>query len=227
MISQNLENVFKKIENSALRSNRDPQEIKLIAVTKKVSIHNILECIKAGVNIIGENYVQEALSKIEKLPSHIEWHMIGHLQRNKVKYIIESCSMIQSVDSIELAEEISKRGKQINKIMPILIEVNQGEELTKTGVKNKDDIIKLVQHILTLPNLSLKGLMSIPPFFINPEDVRPFFRQLRELKDEINKIIPKANLTELSMGMSNDFEIAIEEGATMVRIGRAIFGERI
>lgn len=224
-------NIMKRISHAAMRAGRSPEEIKLIAVTKKVEIDTIKEAIDSGLRIFGENRVQEAQKKIQDLKfmiqnTNIEWHLIGHLQKNKVKYAVQLFDLIHSVDSIELAEEINKRAEKIGKIQRILIQVKLSEEETKHGVL-EEDLIPLIERINKLKNLKLEGLMTMPPYFEDPEKVRPYFKRLREIRDNINSsLVTHYPLLELSMGMSNDFEVAIEEGATMVRIGTAIFGER-
>lgn len=211
-----------------MRAGREPEEIKLIAVTKTVNISTICEAIEIGLRIFGENRVQEAQNKIEDLKlkfhnANIEWHMIGHLQKNKAKYAVQLFDLIHSVDSAELAKEIDKYAEKIQKIQRILLQVKLSHEDTKHGA-SEDDLQRLLYEIMGLKNLKLEGFMTIPPFFDESEDARPYFKRLRELRDKFQA--KGFNLPELSMGMSGDFEIAIEEGATMVRIGTAIFGER-
>lgn len=224
----NIKNTFRKIAYASLRAERDPYDVKLVAVTKTVSFERIKETIDLGLRVFGENKVQEAQEKIEKIRSEvtdcvIEWHMVGHLQKNKAKTAVQLFDLIHSVDSIELAQEINKHAGKIGKIQKVLVQVKLSEEETKHGV-SKDNLMDLIKHITELKNLSLEGLMTMPPFFDKAELARPFFKQLRELS---NKIQEKGyRLPELSMGMTNDFEVAVEEGATIVRIGTAIFGER-
>jgi pyridoxal phosphate enzyme (YggS family) len=212
------------MELAARRGGRNIGEITLVAAAKDVELKKIKEAIAAGVRVFGENYVQEAREKIEKTKRHhLSWHFIGHLQKNKAKYAVELFDVIQTVDSIELAKELSKRAK---KPIAVLIEVNIAGEKTKAGVGAKQ-VAKLARQIAELENLALKGLMAIPPYYEDPEMSRPFFVTLRRLAERINKEkIPGVFLHDLSMGMSHDFEMAIEEGATIVRIGTAIFGER-
>ncbi|MFN3740813.1 MAG: YggS family pyridoxal phosphate-dependent enzyme [Thermodesulfovibrionales bacterium] len=222
-------NVFKCISHAAMRAGRNPEEIKLIAVTKTVPSEKIIEAIEAGLRIFGENRVQEARDKIPEIMLRcpditLSWHMIGPLQKNKAKYAVKLFDMIHSVDSKELAIEINKQAEKINKIQEILIEVKLSPEETKHGIR-AEELFELLEFTTTLKNLEVKGLMTIPPYSDNSEDSRPYFRRLRKLLEEANtKGFP---LKELSMGMSGDFEIAVEEGATMVRIGTAIFGERL
>ncbi|WP_273040395.1 YggS family pyridoxal phosphate-dependent enzyme [Thermodesulfovibrio thiophilus] len=227
MLTARISSVFKKITYAALRSGRNPEEIKLIAVTKSQPIDKIIESVDLGLRVFGENKVQEAKQKIEKLNEfnfNIEWHMIGHLQSNKVKEAVRLFEIIHSVDSDKLAILIDKEASKIKKIQRALIQVKLSEEETKYGIKEYavEEIFKLSKK---LKYLQIEGLMTIPPYFVNPEDTRPYFRKLRQIKEELSqKGYP---LQELSMGMSNDFEVAIEEGSTMVRIGTAIFGPRI
>jgi len=189
--------------------------------------NTVREAITAGVNILGENYIQEAKDKINTLSSYpVSWHFIGHLQSNKAKYAVKLFDMIHTIDSLKLAHELNKQAKKINKIQQILIQINISMESTKSGI-HEEDAQKLIKEISSFENLSIKGLMTMPPFFNNPEKARPYFSALRDLRDKIrNKVIKNINMQELSMGMTDDFEVAIKEGATFVRIGTAIFGER-
>lgn len=210
---------------AALRVGRSPEEIKLIAVSKSVSIDKILEAADLGLRFFGENRVQEAKEKIEKIRDfNIEWHMIGHLQTNKAKDAVKLFSMIQSVDSERVAKAIDREAQKIGKVQRVLIQVKLSDEESKYGVEEKE-LTKLLEVCQNLKNITVEGLMTIPPYFENPEDVRPYFRKLREIRDSLLPRYPY--LKELSMGMSHDFEVAIEEGATMVRIGTALFGQRI
>ncbi|GAB6183444.1 YggS family pyridoxal phosphate-dependent enzyme [Thermodesulfovibrio hydrogeniphilus] len=196
-----------------------------MAVSKSQPIEKIIEAADLGLRIFGENRVQEAKSKIEKIRDFdIEWHLIGHLQTNKVKEAVKLFTVIHSLDSDRLALAINKEAEKINKTQRVLIQVKLSEEETKYGVK-EEEVEKLCELCLNLKNLQVEGLMTIPPYFENPEDVRPYFRKLREIRDSLSQKYPL--IKELSMGMSHDFEVAVEEGATMVRIGTAIFGERI
>ncbi|MEN2994341.1 MAG: YggS family pyridoxal phosphate-dependent enzyme [Thermodesulfovibrio sp.] len=232
MLSERISSVSKKITYAALRAGRNPEEIKLIAVTKSQPIDKIKEASQFGLRIFGENRVQEAKAKIQQLRDffdqwkmNIEWHMIGHLQSNKVKDAVRLFTMIQSLDSEKLAVLINKEAEKINKIQRVLIQVKLSEEESKYGVK-EEEVERLIESCLNLKNIKVEGLMTIPPYFENPEDVRVYFRRLRKIRDELNKKGYNF-IKELSMGMSNDFEVAIEEGSTMVRIGTAIFGQRI
>jgi pyridoxal phosphate enzyme (YggS family) len=222
-IRENLLKVMERIERAARKAGRDPREIKLVAVSKTVEAARIKEAIEAGVSILGENYVQEAQKKIEEIGRQVAWHFIGHLQTNKAKYAVRLFDMIHSVDSLPLAEELSRRAEQVGQVTKVMIEVNISGEATKFGT-DEEKVSIIVRGILNLSNLSLEGLMTMPPYFDSPEMSRPYYIKLRELKEKMMKEgIP---LKELSMGMSNDFEIAIEEGATYVRVGTAIFGAR-
>lgn len=222
-IKENLYRVMERIERAALRSGRDPKGIKLVAVSKTVEVDRIREAIEAGASILGENYVQEAKEKIEEIGRQVAWHFIGHLQTNKAKYAAGLFDMVHSVDGVALAEELNRRAEKIDRRIRILVEVNLSGEVTKFG-SEESEVTKLVERILQLKNLSLGGLMTMPPYFDDPEMSRPYYVRLREMKERlVQKGIP---LEELSMGMSNDFEVAIEEGATFVRVGTAIFGPR-
>lgn len=225
---ERIKNVYRKIASSAIRSGRNPEDVKLIAVTKTVPVDRIKEAIELGLRIFGENRVQEAKEKIERIKKDcpdciIKWHMVGHLQKNKAKLAVELFDMIHSVDSIELAELINKYSERNMKTQDILIQVKLSPEESKHGI-DKKKLIEFLKNIASYKNLNVLGLMTIPPYFENPEMSRPYFKELRILKGEAESYGFK--LPELSMGMTNDFEIAILEGATMVRIGTAIFGER-
>jgi hypothetical protein len=214
---------MERIERAAQRSKRDPSEIRLVAVSKTVEAARIKEAIEAGVSILGENYVQEAKKKIEEIGKPVAWHFIGHLQSNKAKYVVHLFDMIHSLDSIPLAEELNRRAEQTDRRIKVLIEINLSGEGSKFGT-DEGKILNLAKRILQLNHLSLEGMMTMPPYFDSPEMSRPYYIKLRELKERLVKEgIP---MKELSMGMSNDFEIAIEEGATYIRVGTAIFGPR-
>jgi pyridoxal phosphate enzyme (YggS family) len=228
MLIENASNILKKISHAAMRAGRSPDEVKLIAVTKAVGAETIKDAIDAGLRIFGENRVQEARDKISNLKfeisnSNVQWHLIGHLQKNKAKYAVQLFDLIHTVDSGELAEELNKQAEKIGKIQRVLVQVKLSEEETKHGA-SEDELIPLLEKISSLNNLKLEGLMTMPPYFEDAEKARPYFRRLREIRDNAEE--KGFKLPELSMGMSNDFEVAIEEGATMVRIGTAIFGER-
>jgi pyridoxal phosphate enzyme (YggS family) len=224
----NISSVYKRISHAAMRAGRSPEDVKLIAVTKTVSVEKIMAAIDAGLRAFGENRVQEAQKKVlsEELQAasgRIEWHLIGHLQRNKVKYAVQLFDLIHSVDSEELAREIDRYAGKIGKVQDILVEVKLSGEATKHGILGTR-LSELLKTIQGLKYLNLRGLMTIPPFFDDPDKARPFFRELHDLRDGM--AAEGISLPELSMGMSGDFEVAIEEGATMVRVGTAIFGER-
>jgi pyridoxal phosphate enzyme (YggS family) len=222
-IRENLLRVTERIEKAARRVGRDPVEIKLVAVSKTVETARVKEAIEAGVSILGENYVQEAQKKIEEIGKPVAWHFIGHLQSNKAKYAVRLFDMIHAIDSLTLAEELNRRAEQVGQVAKVMIEVNISGEATKFGT-DEEKVFSIVRGILNLSHLSLEGLMTMPPYFDLPEMSRPYYTKLRELKEwMVREGIP---MKELSMGMSNDFEIAIEEGATYVRVGTAIFGER-
>jgi pyridoxal phosphate enzyme (YggS family) len=226
-IAENIKAIEARIAATAARAGRKPSSVKLVAVTKNVDPEKIKEAAAAGAAILGENRVQEAREKIEQLGAIASWHLIGTLQSNKAKYAVKLFDMIHSVDSIGLAREIDKQAAKIGKIQDVLIEVSIAGEETKAGAAI-EGVMALVREAAGLRNISIKGLMTIPPFLDDPEAVRPYFRTLRELAARIaNENIPGVSLQELSMGMSYDFEVAIEEGATMVRVGTAIFGERL
>ncbi|MCC4327270.1 YggS family pyridoxal phosphate-dependent enzyme [Limosilactobacillus reuteri] len=219
--------VQEKIIAACKRSGRDPQEVQLLPVSKNHPAADIAELYKVGWNDFGENYVQELDKKHDELPADINWYMIGHLQRNKVKYIADYVTMIQSVDSLKLMNTIEKEGRKHDRIIPILIEVNVGEEESKFGVKpTLQDCMELAEASLQLPHVKLRGLMTSAPYYDDPEKTRPIFRRLRELRDEMNNQNDQLKLDVLSMGMTHDYEIAVEEGSTCVRVGTAIFGPR-
>jgi pyridoxal phosphate enzyme (YggS family) len=225
-IRDNLLRVVERMDQAARRTGRDPGEIKLIAVSKTVELARIREAIKAGVTILGENYVQEAREKIEEIGHGVQWHMIGHLQKNKAKHAVTLFDYIHSIDGIALAQEIDRRAAQKGKRVRVLGEVNLSGEASKFGI-DSEAVVDLIRHVASLKHISIEGLMTMPPYFDEPEKARPYFIRLRELRDRIQKEgIEGVRMDELSMGMSGDFEVAIEEGATMVRVGTAIFGER-
>jgi PLP dependent protein len=225
-VKANIQRIRSAIAGAALRARREVSDIRLMAVTKTVDDDRIMEAIEAGVDIIGESYVQEAKRKIEKMGRNIEWHLIGHLQSNKAKYAVKLFDMIHSVGRMDLAVELDGRAGAADLAVKILIEVNISGEKTKSGVPYKD-AMQLIREISSLDNLSIEGLMTMAPWFDNPEDARPYFAALRELRDRIiGENINRVKMRELSMGMSGDYEVAVEEGATIVRVGRSIFGER-
>ncbi len=225
-VAANIARVRNAIADAASRSGRAASDVRLMAVTKTVDDERIMEAIAAGVDMIGESYVQEAKRKIEKMGRRLEWHMIGYLQGNKAKYAARLFDMIHSVDRIELARELDRRAKAVGNVMKILIEVNISGEGTKSGVPYRD-AMQLIRDVASLNNLSVQGLMTMPPWFDDPEDARPYFVALRELRDRvIDENLNRIEMRELSMGMSGDYGVAVEEGATIVRVGRTIFGER-
>ncbi len=224
-VAENLQGIRERIERAAARSHRNAEDITLIAVTKTVAAERINEAIQAGVEIIGESRIQEAMDKRENIRP-VSWHMIGHLQTNKVKYAVRIFDMIQSVDSIHLAREINKRCASADRKMPVLIEINTSGEESKYGCA-PGKAPELVHAISEMKNLQIRGLMTIGLFSDDPDVVRPCFVSLRQLAERITEMkIPGVGMDILSMGMSSDFELAIEEGSTMVRIGSAIFGAR-
>lgn len=226
-IQQNINQIQKRIEAAAQRSGRKKEDILLLAVSKTIDVERIKEAVACGLKELGENKVQEILEKYEPMGEEVKWHLIGHLQTNKVKYIIDKVKLIHSVESLKLAEEISKRAKKANKVMDILIEVNMAAEESKFGVA-PEDTLSLIQKIALLDNICIRGLMTVAPFVENLEENRECFRRMKQLSVDINaEKIDNVYMDILSMGMSNDFEVAIEEGATIVRVGTSIFGRRI
>jgi pyridoxal phosphate enzyme (YggS family) len=228
-VKANITRILNNIAKAALISGRNPSDVKLMAVTKTVGDDRIMEAVDAGISLIGENYVQEAARKkglLEQTGKQAEWHMIGRLQTNKAKYAVNLFAMIHSLDRLELAVELNRRAKAAERIVKVLIEVNTGGELTKSGVPIAE-AMDLTKAAATLENLSIEGLMTMPPWFSDPEKSRPYFAALRNLRDKIAEAnIPRVVMRELSMGMTDDYGVAVEEGATIVRIGRGIFGER-
>ena len=224
MVVENLAKVEKKICAACERAGRKREEVTLIAVSKTKPVSMIEELLPGGTRDFGENKVQELCDKYEQLPKDIRWHLIGHLQRNKVKYVVDKACLIHSVDSLRLAEAISAEGQKKGITVPVLIEVNVAGEETKFGVK-PEEAEGLIREIAKLPSISVQGLMTIAPYVENPEDNRVHFASLKKLCVD-NKNIDNVSMDILSMGMTGDYEVAIEEGATMVRVGTGIFGER-
>jgi len=225
-IAENVARVRERMEAAARRAGRDPGKVRLVAVSKTVDAARIRQAIEAGVNLLGENYVQEAQKKVEELGHGAGWHFIGHLQSNKARVAVRLFDWVHSLDSLRLAEELNRAAQQQSRVLPVLLQVNLGQEATKFGAQ-EDEVIRLLEKMASLPGISVKGLMTMPPYFENPEESRPYFRALRELNEAISRRgIPGVLMEELSMGMSNDFEAAVEEGATLVRLGTAIFGPR-
>lgn len=226
MVKENLAQVRDNIKRACEKAGRNPEEITLISVSKTKPVPMLEEAYAAGSRDFGENKVQEITDKYPQLPEDIRWHMIGHLQRNKVKYIIDKVSLIHSVDSLRLAQEISSQAQKKQVDVNILVEVNVAGEESKFGIAC-EETLQLIEEISILPHVHVKGLMTIAPFVANPEDNREYFRQIRELAVDIGKKnIDNVNMSVLSMGMTGDYMVAIEEGATMVRVGTGIFGER-
>lgn len=227
-ISNNVKQVCEHINHAAAASRRDPKEIALVAISKTFPVEAISEAAEAGLRRFGENRLQEAEPKISSLVASraLEWHLVGHLQSNKAKRAVQLFEVIHSVDSIKLAQKLSQSCVELEKSVSVLIQVNLGLEQTKSGARS-EQVEEIVDQVARLPGLRLDGLMTIPPFFENPDQSRPFFAQLRELRDRIESAHPGSlGRKHLSMGMSHDFRVAIEEGATIVRIGTAIFGSR-
>ena len=228
-IKDNLKRVNESIEKAIIKASRK-DKVQLIAVSKKMEVEKIEVAIEAGHRTFGENYVQEAVSKIESLKRHenLEWHFIGALQSNKAKFCIDSFRLVQTVDRESVANALSKEALKRNvKDFPVLLEINLGNEKTKSGM-SVEIIKEFIEKLATLEGIKIKGLMAIPPYFDEPEDSRPYFAKLKELFEQIkSKKIPNVEMVELSMGMSNDYHIAVEEGATIVRVGTAIFGQRV
>ena len=226
MLRDNLAQVEHNMEEACRRAGRDRSEVTLIAVSKTKRVETLQEAYDLGVRVFGENKVQEMADKYEVLPKDIQWHLIGHLQRNKVKYIIDKAVLIHSVDSLRLAQTIEKEAEKHNLTAHILIEVNVAREESKFGIF-PEDLESLVDEIAKLPHIQVDGLMTIAPFVPDPEENRPVFRELRKLSVDISaKKVDNVNMSVLSMGMTNDYQVAIEEGATMVRVGTGIFGAR-
>lgn len=226
MVKENLVEVKENIRIACEKSGRTPEEVTLIAVSKTKPISMIEEAYRDGNRDFGENKVQEILDKYPVLPADIRWHMIGHLQRNKVKYIIDKVYLIHSVDSLRLAEEISSQAVKKQVDVNILVEINIAQEESKFGI-SRIEALQLVEDIAKLPHIYIKGLMTVAPFVENPEENREYFQQIKKLSvDIMKKNIDNVNMSVLSMGMTGDYMVAIEEGATMVRVGTGIFGER-
>jgi hypothetical protein len=224
MIADNIRSLRDRIAEKCIKVNRNPEEIKIIAVSKNFGVNEILETLKEGIHDFGENKAQDLDAKFANLGNKVTWHFIGHLQRNKVRFVVNSADYIHSVDSLQIAMEINKRAEKINKVQKILLQIKTSNEETKSGISNENEIIDIANYCKDLKNTELAGLMTISPLTDDQNLVRKSFKYLSNLKDNL-----KSNgifLNELSMGMTDDFEIAIEEGATMLRIGTAIFGER-
>lgn len=226
MLEKNYDNVLNNIKDACLKSNRDLQDVALIAVSKTKPVEMLQTIYDHGCRNFGENKVQELVDKYEIMPKDIKWHMIGHLQRNKVKYIVDKVALIHSVDSLRLAEEISKEALKKNVLVNILVEVNVANEESKFGTDLTEAVL-LVEEIAKLPGIHIKGLMTIAPYVENSEENRQYFAQLHQLSVDITKKkLHNVDMDVLSMGMTGDYQVAVEEGATLVRVGTGIFGER-
>ncbi|MBW2653675.1 MAG: YggS family pyridoxal phosphate-dependent enzyme [Deltaproteobacteria bacterium] len=226
-IKNNFDRINKEIMSTALSCGRNIDTIQLIAVSKRKSVETIMEGIKAGAKHFGENYIQEAVEKIDRIGKDgIYWHFIGHLQSNKAKFAVQYFDYIHTVDTLKLAKAIDQQAKKIDKVQKILVQVNISEEKTKSG-SNTKDTLQLAEQISLFKNLSLQGLMCMPPYFLDPEKARIYFKQLDHIKERIIALkLDNVSMEHLSMGMSNDFKVAIEEGSTMVRVGTSLFGGR-
>ena len=227
MIKENVAEVEARIQAACERAGRRREEVTLIAVSKTKPVRDIYEVMETGIKDFGENKVQEMCDKMEMIQQPLNWHMIGHLQRNKVKYIVDKATLIHSVDSLRLAQQISQEAQKKSVESNILIEVNVAEEESKFGLSTAE-VIQMAEEISKLPSVHIKGLMTVAPFTDNPEENRPYFRNLKQLAVDIaEKNIDNVTMSVLSMGMTGDYEVAIAEGATMVRVGTGIFGARI
>ncbi|MFH1154567.1 MAG: YggS family pyridoxal phosphate-dependent enzyme [Pseudomonadota bacterium] len=226
-IRENLSTITSAIRTAALSCGRNPDDVTLVGVSKKQSVAAVIEGIRAGVSILGENYIQEAVEKIEAVSDlDVSWHFIGHLQSNKAKLAVRYFDLIHTVDSLKLAKAIDRQARAVGKVQPILLQVNISNEQTKSGT-DPQEAVALARGMAGMENIALKGLMCMPPFFDDPDRARPFFRALADIRKAIvREAIPGVSMDHLSMGMSGDFQVAIQEGATLVRIGTALFGER-
>ena len=225
-ISENIENIRKNIDAACKRSGRDPKDVLLLAVSKTVDVDRIKVAVDCGLNSLGENRVQEIMEKYEPMGENVKWHLIGHLQTNKVKYIIDKVELIHSVESIKLAEEINKQAKKHNLVMDVLVEVNMADEESKFGVK-PEETESFIRELALMDNIRVRGLMTVAPNVENGEENRVYFRNMKQLLVDINaKNINNINMDILSMGMTGDYETAVDEGATIVRVGTGIFGKR-
>jgi pyridoxal phosphate enzyme (YggS family) len=225
-IQENVKQIRERIAEAALRSGREPEEVRLVAVTKTVEPERVAEAVEAGVRVLGENYVRETQKKQEGVVGSAQWHLIGHLQSNKAKLAVRLFDVCETVDRPKIIRVLEEHATQEGKRMDVLIQVNLFGEVSKSGAP-PDQVLSLVEKVAACEHLCCTGLMTIPPFFDEPERARAGFAALRRLRDEIQPVCPSSvDLRELSMGMSGDFEVAVEEGATLVRIGTAIFGSR-
>lgn len=232
-IKNNLESILVRIEIAAQTAGRSPQSVRLVVVTKGHSIERIQAALAGGATRLGENYVEEALDKMARLPiqNGVEWHMIGHIQSRKARQIAEYFDFVHSLDSYKLAARLDRFLEGFGRRMPVLLECNVSGESSKYGfaawdLEQRHTLLEIASQIAALPNLDLCGLMTMPPYFDDPETARPYFRELAKLRDYLGEQMPEADWSELSMGMSGDFEVAIQEGATLVRVGQAILGVR-
>jgi|SRR5208283_3900225 len=228
MLLTNASELFKRMSRAAMRAGRNPEEVRLVAVTKTVDVKDIVEAMEAGLRIFGESRIQEAQKKVmddrlSEMRAGMEWHFIGHLQKNKAKYAVSMFDLIHTVDSVSLAEDLNREAEKVGKNQRVLVQLKLSEEGSKRGVFEQE-LASLLERIHGLANLKLEGLMGMPPYFEDPKNTRQYFRRLRKRRDMAE--VEGFHLPELSMGMSHDFEVAIEEGATLVRIGSALFGER-
>jgi pyridoxal phosphate enzyme (YggS family) len=225
-VAGNYRTVVSRIKEASARVGRDARGVKLLAAAKSQSVDAVRAAISAGVTLIGENYVQEAQAKKDQIPSPVEWHMIGHLQRNKARAAVDLFDVIETLDSLTLARELDKEGERRSKRVRTLVEINLAGEESKSGIA-KNQVKNLLDEVGKLAHVAVEGLMTVPPFRENPEGVRHYFRELCELREELTNLrVPNVRLKELSMGMTHDYAIAIEEGATIVRIGTGLFGPR-
>lgn len=225
-IKENIKSVREKMKSACIRSGRDIDEVKLVAVTKTIDAGRIMEVVECGAGILGENKVQEVLEKYDHVQGNVQWHMIGHLQTNKVKYIADKVSMIHSLDSIKLAEEIDRRLYDLGRSMDVLVEINIGGEESKHGIR-PEDTKEFIESVCKYNNLKILGLMTVAPAFDDLEKVRPYFKEMKNIFKSIGMgNMKNVEMKYLSMGMTNDFEIALEEGSNIIRIGTGIFGPR-
>lgn len=226
MIRENLDIVERNIQAACDKAGRDRSEVTLVAVSKTKPVSDLMEAYDAGIRVFGENKVQELVDKMEKMPGDIHWHMIGHLQRNKVKYIVGKVELIHSVDNAELAEEINRRAEKAGVVQDILIEVNIADEETKFGIA-KEEVKDFYVNISKLPYVNVRGVMCIAPYVVEPEQNRHYFADLRKIFVDItNNIVDNSRVDIMSMGMTGDYQVAVEEGATLIRVGTGIFGAR-
>ena len=225
-IAGNCRRVLEGVRRAAERSGRDPGQVKLLAATKTQPVSAVRVAVEAGVRLLGENYVQEAQAKKEVVGGHAEWHLIGHLQRNKARAAVDLFSVIQTLDNLRLARILDREGREQGRDIHVLAEVNLAGERSKTGVAG-EGLVPLLREVSELERVRVRGLMIVPPFAEDPEASRPYFRRLRELRDSVNDLgLPNVALEELSMGMTHDYEVAVVEGSTLVRVGTALFGPR-